>query len=114
MGFKEWWNKLGKEEYAEEYEDGFKEASKLSVKIFNVKAESDTEEILGALQTGKVIALINSKNVNDGEELKKIIQKVKEASEAKEGKIVGLQDKWFLVTPKEVEISKNQEPSQAD
>lgn len=110
MGFREWWNRLGEEETYEDYKEEFyEEESQLMVRVFDIKGESDAEELLEAIDTGKVIALINSKNIKDNGELKNIILRVKEVTEAKEGRVVGLPDKWFLVTPKEVGIYKKQE-----
>jgi len=111
MGLREWWNRLGEDEAYEDYKEEFyEEESQLMVRVFDIKGEGDAEELLEAIETGKTIALINSKNIKDNGELKNIILRVKEATEAKEGKVVGLPDKWFLVTPKEVGIYKKQEP----
>lgn len=113
MGLREWWNRLGEEESFDSYEEEFKEEEdgRLMVRVFDIKGESDADEIIEALQTGKIIALINSRHVKDGEELKNAMLRVKEATEAMEGRVVGLPDKWFLATPKEVGIYKKQEPT---
>ncbi|MEM4267174.1 MAG: cell division protein SepF [Candidatus Nanoarchaeia archaeon] len=108
MGLREWWNRLGEEDY-ENYEEEFKKEDGLMVRVFDVKGETDADEIIEAILTGKVIALINSKHVKDGEELKNVILRVKEVTEKIEGKVVGLPERWFLVTPKEVGIYKKQE-----
>lgn len=111
MGLREWWGRLGEEEYYEDYKEEFieEEDSKLMVRVFDIKEEKDAEEIIEALQTGKIIALISSRHVKDGEELKNAMLRVKEAMEKMQGKVVGLPDKWFLATPKEVGIFKKQE-----
>lgn len=107
MGIRDWWNSLQDEPY-EQYTEKFEEDGKLMVRIFDLK-ENDADEITEAVNTGKIIALINSKNNKDGDAVKNIMIRVKEATEAVEGNIVGLPDKWFLVTPKEVGIFKKQE-----
>ncbi len=110
MGIREWWSRLGEEQTYGPYQDEFQEEDgKLTVRVFDIKGEEDTDEILEALNTGKIIALINSRHIKSGDELKNIILRVKGLADSMEGKIVGLPDKWFLVTPKEVGIFKKQE-----
>ncbi len=112
MGLRDWWNRLGEEEKYQDYKEEFyEEDSKLMVRVFDIKMEKDADEIIEAINNSNVIALINSRNIKDGEELKNIILRVKEATEARQGRVVGLPDKWFLVTPKEVGIYKKQEPT---
>ncbi|MFH1210638.1 MAG: cell division protein SepF [archaeon] len=111
MGLREWWNRLGEEETYSNYEEEFKEENgeKLMVRVFDIKGESDADEIVEAIATGKIIALINSRHVKDGEELKNAMLRVKQATEATEGKIVGLPEKWFLAIPKDVGLFRKQE-----
>lgn len=109
MGIREWWNRMGEEEPYEDYEEFKEENNGLMVRIFDIKEEKDADEVVEAIARGNIIALINSKHVKDNEELKNAILRVKEATEAIEGKVVGLPDKWFLVTPKDVGIFKKQE-----
>lgn len=111
MGLRDWWDRLGEEEKYDRYEDEFEEKddSQLMVRVFDIKGERDADEIVEAITTGKIIALISSRNVKDNQELKNAILKVKQAAEAVEGRVVGLPDKWFLATPKEVGIFKKQE-----
>jgi len=113
MGLRDWWSRLGEEQSYENYEEFKEEADgRLMVRVFDVKGEGDADEIIEALQTGKIIALINSRHVKDGEELKNVMLRVKDATESMEGRVVGLPDKWFLATPKEVGIYKRQEQIQ--
>jgi SepF-like predicted cell division protein (DUF552 family) len=111
MGLRDWWNRLGEEEKYERYDEEFetKNDGELMVRVFDIRGERDADEIVEAIASGKIIALINSKNVKDGEELKNAMLRVKQATEAVEGKVVGLPDKWFLATPKEVGIYRKQE-----
>jgi SepF-like predicted cell division protein (DUF552 family) len=112
MGLRSWWNRLGEEQNYNDYDDKFKEEQedgKLMVRVFDIKGERDADEIVEAINTGKIIALINSKHIKDNEELKNAILRVKEATEAMEGKVVGLPEKWFLAIPKEVGIFRKRE-----
>lgn len=110
MGLKEWWNRLGEDDSnLGNFEEEFKEEDpRLLVRVFEVKGEQDADDIIDAVHSGKVIALISSRHMKDGEELKNVMLRVKEASQASDAKIVGLPERWFLVTPKEVGIYRKE------
>ena len=82
--------------------------NKVMVKLFNLKAYDDVNEILAALREGYTIAVIDIATLRkkDSIELKRAISKIKKTTDALEGSIAGFGENMVIVTPSFAKIQK--------
>ena len=96
------------------FEEDFKEVTEakeeagklLTVRVFNLKAEQDTAEIIDYLREGRTIALIDSSAITEAYALKRVVDKLKKTTSAIDGDIAGLSDRLFVVTPTHVKVHR--------
>ena len=122
MGF---FSKLKEKFLSSEDDDGHEEGyveidsssetgkSKVIVRPFVLKDFEDIKPILDSLREGSTIALINIKPLKDKDiiELKRAINKLKKTTDAIEGEIAGFGEDYIVVTPSFAQIYRSKETS---
>ncbi|MBI4918975.1 cell division protein SepF [archaeon] len=75
--------------------------SKAVVRPFNVEDFDDLKPILDSLREGRTIALVNIKALRDKDmvELKRTVNKLKKTADAIDGEIAGFGEDYIIVTP---------------
>ena len=84
------------------------EDSKVVVRPFSLEDFEDVKEILDSLREGSTIALVNIKGLKDKDmaELRRAISKFKKTCDAIKGEIAGLGEDYIIIVPSFAEIYK--------
>jgi len=88
--------------------DGAGDKAKVIVRSFMLSDFEDLKPILDAVREGYTISLVNIKPLKDKDliELKRAINKLKKTTEAIEGEIAGFGDDWITIVPNFATIYK--------
>ena len=80
--------------------------SKIVVRPFNLEDFEDVKQILDSLREGSTVALVNIKPLKDKDmiELKRAISKLKKTVDAIKGDIAGFGEDYIIVVPSFAEI----------
>ncbi|MGM5483583.1 MAG: cell division protein SepF [Nanobdellota archaeon] len=95
------------EEYVElDSEPQASEDSKVIVRPFNLEDFEDVKPILDSLREGSTIALVNIKTLKDKDmiELKRAVSKIKKTADAVKGDVAGFGEDYIIVVPNFAEI----------
>lgn len=78
----------------------FKEDRNLNVVVENLTSFGDTEKVLSQIRDGKIVFLrIKELRMNDINELKKAVEKLKKTINASDGDIVGVEEDVLIICP---------------
>ncbi len=83
----------------------FKEEMNMNVVVENLHTFADTERVLSQIRNGKIVFLrIKELRMNDINELKRAVERLKKTINASDGDIVGVEEDVLIVCPSNARV----------